>query len=311
MQKNKVRSMRFNLIIILISICICSWIACTEQGAEQGTSSDQSPTTTVDTREETVPDNYISEDGLLIEYFDSTRKEDFNKYNEDNKIYKPGRIFVYDYSYTNQQGEDRTCTLVNNTKVPGNKAWYFSQAKDVSPTTITEIHITILQGIGILQKLRPDYNKTVGKFNYSYPAEMSDFKEQTGIVENEQNVWMTPPRFRMFRMLELNPYPFIKAPFEVGNKWTWKKMIQPRWADVQWVTWDGVLENNYAYEIVAEKRLDTAFGELTCYEVNAIATNALGKSYLRSYFNPEYGFLMLDYINIQGSRMTLSLKSIN
>ena len=300
--------MRLNLIVILVISCICFWTACADQNTEGATN--QAPASD-NTSEESVPENYISEDGLFIEYFDSTRKEDFNKYTADNKIYQPGRIFVYDYSYVNQEGLDRTCTLVETGKIPGNKAWYFSQTKDVSPTTITDIHVTVIYGLGILQKFRPDYNKTVAKYNYSYPAEMSEYKEQAGIVENEQNVWMTPPRFRMFRMLELNPYPFIKAPFEVGNKWTWKKMIQPRWSDVQWVTWDGILENKYEYEIVGEKRLDTAFGELICYEIYATATNALGTSSLRSYFNAEYGFLMLDYQNIQGSRMILNLKAIN
>lgn len=297
---------RWSVLIVMVALI---FHACKE--APTDASQEKAVEEQVAAKSEPIEGDYISENGLFIEQFDANEKDD-NKYSADNKIYKPGQIFVYDYIYYNQENQDRLCTILDaGGKIPGNKSWYFAPPKDMAESTITEIHITIIYGLGVLKKLRPDYNKTVAKYNYAYPKEMSTFREQAGIVENEKNIWMTPPRFRIFRMLELNPYPFIQAPYEVGNKWTWEKEIQQRWGDVQWVKWNGNLKNSYSYEITDKKRMDTAFGELECLEIKGTANNEMGTASLTSYFHPTYGFVRLDYTNIQGTRMVLNLKAIN
>jgi len=47
----------------------------------------------------------------------------------------------------------------------------------------------------------------------------------SGTIENEGNVWIHPPRDNYFKIIELNPFPYIKAPYNIGAKWAWKLKI--------------------------------------------------------------------------------------
>lgn len=118
---------------------------------------------------------------------------------------------------------------------------------------------------------------------------------------------MHPPRDKYFRILELNPFPFIKAPCEVGNKWEWELEIGSFWGDERWRTWEGSITNTYRYEITAEKTVNTEFGELEVYEITATASSRLGETGLTALFNPKYGFIDLAYQNIDRSRTVLEL----
>ena len=57
-----------------------------------------------------------------------------------------------------------------------------------------------------------------------------------------------------------------------------------------------------------ETKLKTNFGTLTCYVTEAKAVNLHSKpGYLTSYFNEQYGFVKLEYTNIDGSRLVIEL----
>lgn len=118
---------------------------------------------------------------------------------------------------------------------------------------------------------------------------------------------MHPPRQAYFRILELNPFPYIKAPYEVGTTWTWSLDIGSAWGDERWKTWEGGITNTYTYTITDERILPKAMGNLKCYLIKAEATSDLGKTSLLAYFNETYGFITLDYTNIDGSKTLLEL----
>lgn len=101
--------------------------------------------------------------------------------------------------------------------------------------------------------------------------------EKTGLVENEKNVWVHPPRTNFFSMLEFNPFPFIMSPYEIGNKWTWSLNIGSQWADKKWKTWDGQITNLYTYEIIDKKVVPTKLGNLECYIVMELQKAELEK----------------------------------
>jgi hypothetical protein len=48
-------------------------------------------------------------------------------------------------------------------------------------------------------------------------------------------------------------------------------------------------------------------GELSCYKIDSFAESALGKTYLTAYFNETYGFVRLEYINIDESKLNIEL----
>ena len=112
----------------------------------------------------------------------------------------------------------------------------------------------------------------------------------------------------MFRILEINPFPFIMAPYEIGNTWNWTlNNIASHWGDKKWKTWEGVIESTCRYEITNQIWLQTNMGELECFEIQSSATSTLGKTYLTSYFNMDVGFVKLEYTNIDSTKVVLEL----
>lgn len=131
--------------------------------------------------------------------------------------------------------------------------------------------------------------------------------EVTGAIENEVNTWIHPPRSSFFQILELNPFPYIKAPYKVGTKWNWKLEIGDHWSDKRWLEWKGRIENNYDYQITEQTTVSTKVGDLECFVIKAKAKSRIGETELISYFNPDYGFIKLEYKNIDGTKIVLEL----
>ena len=134
---------------------------------------------------------------------------------------------------------------------------------------------------------------------------------KTGLIENERNIWFHPPREYLFQILELNPYPYIKYPLEIGHEQIWKLRIGDSWGDKRWKQWKGVARFNYKYSIVGEKTIKTNFGNLDCFIVESEAISSIGKTRLTSYFNSKYGFVKLEYTNIDNSKLQIVLQSVS
>ena len=154
-----------------------------------------------------------------------------------------------------------------------------------------------------MSQFDPNYYQTA----ISYQFEENTPFSMSGVIENEANIWMHPPRDQYFRILELNPFPYIKAPYDVGTKWNWKLQVGSQWGDERWKTWEGNIENSYQYQITAKKMISTPFGELKCLVVESTAKSRLGETSLTAYFHEKYGFVKLDYTNIDQSKTQLEL----
>ena len=133
----------------------------------------------------------------------------------------------------------------------------------------------------------------------------------SGAIENEGNVWIHPPRDKYFEILELNPFPYIKAPYNIGTKWTWRLDIGDSWADGRWKLWNGSIENKYYYEITGKQTLKMALGEVECFVIESDAKSRIGETKLTAYFNTKFGFVKLNYTNIDGSKTNLVLEEFS
>ncbi len=154
-----------------------------------------------------------------------------------------------------------------------------------------------------MAKYISNYNQTT----ISYKYDSQKYYSMSGIIENENNIWMHPPRNDFFKILELNPFPFVMKPLEIGNRWNWKLKIGSQWGDFRWKTWNGEITNLYNYQITKKETTTTKFGELKCYIIECVGDSKLGKTKLITYFNEKYGFIKLNYINIDGSKTNLEL----
>lgn len=243
--------------------------------------------------------------GIYVEQFADTIK-DPEKYNVNNKIYKTGRQFIYDYYYQNKQQQKYHFgsieQTVGETDILPYNAWRFIPVDSVDAIKVVEVKLTVIK-VGI-----PDYDQTGIKYDFPMVSSPLAFNESTGVIENEKNIWMHPPRSKFFRILEINPFPFIQQPYQVGNKWNWKLKVDAFWADSRWKIWQSDINNNYQYEITGKKKLKTKLGELDCWVVSAVGTSEIGTTKLISYFNENFGFVKLDYTNIDGTKTVLELK---
>lgn len=244
-------------------------------------------------------DYTVIEEGIFVEKFDPSVTDE-NRYNLDNVVFKVGRTFVYDYTYTDKEGKEFYFE-------GGRDGWNFAPKGTDRYYVVKQVHIKVLPGLEPMIQTIPDYNQTL--LNFSCPPN-TDYTI-SGVVENYKNIWMHPPREALFRILELNPFPFIQAPYEVGHTWDWELDVDQKWGDPRWATWEGSITNKYTYEIVEEKKLDTAFGELDCMIIHADANSQLGKTSMVAAFHPEYGFVDMKFVNIDGTQMEMILAELN
>jgi hypothetical protein len=130
-------------------------------------------------------------------------------------------------------------------------------------------------------------------------------------VENKAEFWIHPPRYGHYRILELNPFPHIKLPALSGRTWERKVYPPQMYADPAWASWKGVLQVKFRYTLGSIVQLATPFGNLPCSRVQAEGTSRLGVTSLEAYFHPIYGFVRLNYHNIDASQVQLDMVAVD
>lgn len=244
----------------------------------------------------------VDQDGIMVEQFDSTVTDE-NRFTKDNKVFRAGVSFRYDFEHLDTSNEKFFFKYIDSLAY-----WEFVPEEEADDWTIRSVIISVKKGLQGFDTMMPDYNQSILFYNYPTALDYAgSINSASGVIENEANIWMHPPRDQYFEILELNPFPYIKSPYEVGTKWTWSLGIGDHWADGRWKLWSGSIENNYVYEIVDFRKIATILGELECYVVEANASSRIGETHLRSFFNPQYGFVRMEYTNIDGSKTNLIL----
>lgn len=253
----------------------------------------------------------LLDDGIYVEKFDSTNISE-NRYTANNRTYLEGNRLIYDYYYKDLKGAKYKFQELEGADTLDYKervhAWSLVSIDSLTERTVDKVELLVNYGLAPMNNNNPDYNQTVISYSYPLLEGEANFNSSTGIIENEKNIWAHPPRDRFFRILEINPFPFIQAPYEIGNKWNWSLGIGSFWGDERWKTWDESIENNYSYEIVDKKKISLAIGDLDCYVVESTATSSIGQTHLTAYFSLEFGFVKLDYTNIDSTKTVLELE---
>ncbi|MCG8372584.1 MAG: hypothetical protein MI700_03585 [Balneolales bacterium] len=249
--------------------------------------------------QQSIPYTLVPYSGdIRVEQFDSTIT-DVNRFNYNNQVFKVGNQFRYSYEYISTEGDTLAFQFTEG------EEWEFVPSG--APERITGISISVNDGLSPFDQWYPDYNQTV----ISYTYEPQESYNATGAIENEANVWIHPPRQGLMKILELNPFPYVEYPLEILNDWSWSVQIGNSWADERWATWDSTLTNTATYQLLSRETKETRFGELVVYTINAEAVNEIGSSEAEFEFSEPYGFLEMRFINIDGSRLTLTLDEVN
>lgn len=214
-----------------------------------------------------------------------------------NVVYKPESIYVFSYKYIDQSGKEMLF-YVNR-----DGSWDFADKNSPNENVVRDFKLEVLKKQ--MHFKSPDHFQS--QICYSIDKDNLHSTE-TGLVENSKNIWMHPPRAKLFAILELNPFPYVKYPLKVGETWEWSLKIGGHWSDKRWKVWSGSIENKYQYKIVGKEMVQTDFGALDCYVIESHAKSELGITKLVSYFNEQYGFVKLDYSNINNSKLEIKLK---
>ena len=215
-------------------------------------------------------------DGVHIE----DRLIDYN-----NIIYQPGSVFIYDYEIIT--GGERYKLRYNSGMLKNAQFEFLACGSE--EIDVDRIHLVVL---GVTDAERSNDNQT--QIYYIQDPEFSSLSS-TGLVENDQNIWMHPIRKGFFNALETAPFPYVKLPLEIGVTWTDQMLIGEGWGNEMWGEWKGSLLQDYTYEISDKVILETSTGDTECYKITSTCVSELGVTRLTSYFSPSCGFVRLEY----------------
>jgi hypothetical protein len=224
------------------------------------------------------------------------------RYNRDNKVYKSNTEFVFDYIIV-KNNDSLKCRFSNQEY--GIPKWQLVKSDDADTLTVQTVSIAVL----------PYYlNDTQTGIDFRYynknKQQIRKF-EATGLIENDKNTWTHPPRSQFFAITEFNSFPYIKAPFVVGTKWT-SGVSAGYFASYERfnLKWEGVLNTYEALEIVEKVDLRTVFGILPCFVVRGISKSNLTETKSLFYYNEDKGFVKIVYDLFDKSRLELNLVAI-
>lgn len=173
-------------------------------------------------------------------------------------------------------------------------------SRQAHPDTLT------LTSYGDYKAGQYDTSTTQIKVGFGYDAHSAP-DSFAGVIENNSMLWSHPPRQGIYTVLELSPYPYLKLPVAAGKQWTWDLTVGDQWNNAQWASWHGDMLVRSSYHVVGQQAIQTKFGLLSCWVVQAKATCSVGNSTLDIFYHPAYGFIRLNYQTITGSRILFTL----
>ncbi len=217
----------------------------------------------------------------------------------NNNIYKTGNVFVFDYEIIHNNSKYR---LNYNGRFSGDKFTMVSEGEDSLGLKIQ----LIVPEVDKSQKT----NKNQTEIYYLFQPYFSGWSA-TGVVENENNVWVHPPRSGFFSSLETCPFPYVKYPIVIGNEWKDKMKIGAQWSNEKWGVWRKKLLLSYNYKITQKTKIKTKIGALECFVIESTAESEIGESKLKSYFSEKYGFVRLEYEMVTGLKVNLWIDSFS
>lgn len=135
--------------------------------------------------------------------------------------------------------------------------------------------------------------------------------EATGLIENNDYLFIHPPRIDSLSILEYNPFPLIMFPLRVGKVWSKSLIVSKDWErkDIKFGN-KNTYEIKNIYKVTNNKIFTSNFGEINAYEINAEGKGNSIKTYAKFIFSPKYGFVRMEYINYDKTKIVIVLENI-
>ncbi|CAH0996169.1 hypothetical protein EMA8858_02299 [Emticicia aquatica] len=234
--------------------------------------------------------------------------EEMRYLTDDNTIFTQYRQFFYKYYFL----KEKDTLLVKLYTKPETIAPYELSWKLEPKSKLTfEQDYTAIHQLALTVKVG-DYFGQASLLQYDYlnKERRSVRHEQTGLVEVCDDIWINPPKEAQFLITELNPFPEIREPLIKDNSWQRTTITSNIGGSEKWKLWQGNVEVTATYRIRNIQTIKTNVGYLKCFVIDANAQSLLGETRLVAYFNKEYGFVKLNYTNIDGSYLVMDIYSV-
>ena len=227
---------------------------------------------------------------------------------EDNTIYTQYRQFFYKYYFL----KNKDTLLVKLYTKPDAIAPYEESWKLEPKSKLTfEQDFTAIHQVAMTVKAGDYFGKeSLLQYDYLSKERRGMRHEQTGLVEVCKDISINPPKNNHFLITELNPFPEIREPFIKDNSWQNNTTTSNIGGSQKWKTWQGNIHVNSTYRIRDIQTIKTNIGFMKCFVVEAEGESLLGQTHLTAYFNEEYGFVKLNYTNIDGSFLVMDIYSV-
>lgn len=254
-----------------------------------------------------------------------------DKYSRDNITFKKGKAFVYNYYFIERNGNGKKKFLLSSKdsasnpfrltkydqpadslldkvllQVTDEKETYAACMQDSSCTQTTILYTYLLRTSAAVAGRLAFRSKQTAQQYVQLGA------RATGVVDNKKNIWLHPPRQFTFRILQLSPFPFYQFDTTIKN-WAWNVEVGGAYLDPRWVHSKTNMIVRYAYERAEDEVISTPFGQLRCKVVKGTGSSVSHPDFssaMKSYFHPAYGFVLMEYRNIDGSQLVLQLEEM-
>ena len=274
--------------------------------------------------------NLVLDGGIYTEKPNPANK-DKHQYSRDNTAYKMNKVFIYDYYYADRSGVKSKFLLKANPD-PKNNPLNLTPYNRVTDSTIAKIKLSVTDSVETFWAYNADYTLTVMSYAYIIRNEQKNDSlanlyqsrnvtnrenttngVSTGVIDNVKNIWMHPPRQFSFKILQMSPFPFYVFDESVKN-WSWKLDMAAPYLDKRWLNTDKDFQLQYNYVRQPDEVIKTPFGKIRCKVTLATGTApaavSIIKTSLKSYYHPDYGFVRLEYSNINESKMVIDLVEV-
>ncbi|MDH5608557.1 MAG: hypothetical protein OEY56_03680 [Cyclobacteriaceae bacterium] len=225
-------------------------------------------------------------DCLSGEALDSALLLNSNK----KQIFRPCREFTYKATYW-----DADHNLISK-----NRVWMMptGQALPSQPSLQDEV-------IHQFQIDKGDVEKLISlNINRTRPIDWKQMS-RTGIIETDEQVWMHPILDNHYAFTYVAPYPKVMLPLAQGKTWKGGLYVSFGWGD-----WD-YNEVEYTYEVLEQTKIETPFRTFeNCWHVQSHAVASFGNSQHDFWFDEEFGFVKMQYLNYKGQLLIFELEQV-
>ena len=205
-------------------------------------------------------------------------------------VFKPCREYVFNARFWSAESE-----LISEDKI-----WMMATGKpwEFQPESQKELAIQYEYDTSeVGQIVKASINQEI----VSQPWER---KEVTGIIENENRIWMHPFRSNQYAFTEVAPFPEVALPLEIGKTWGSSLQIYEGWGE-----WANSTLNK-EYEIVDFEQLEIPYGQLEAWHISSITFAPFGNSTHNFWFHHELGFVKMVIHNYAGQTLEIELLEV-